>query len=299
MFKKISAAVMVLVMVAMLSVTAFAEVDREAVEVKLVEHLWYEVDLDRDDDYYHIPVEDNPTSTLYYSLYIKPFVYESDEATLEHLDLTDESTRSVNHFVRNYYSEWEAEQPDMIDYLMNDGNHYEYVEEQGDNWIFKDSDGNLQELVIEKNDTSFIFSVDDKELGTYDRLFKYAYLNDYDEIAYDEAERNGTESEIMFEDSDDSNGTAGYSNNISASNAPVTKQIVSEADRAAQAATANKEEGIPNTAIPNEEEGDPNTAAPASEENKSNTPVIVGVSAVVSIIAVSGVMYFKKCKKEN
>ena len=184
MFKRISAIVMVFAMVAMLSVTAFAEVDREAVEKQLVEHLWNEDELYKDYEGYWIPVEDNPTSSLDYCLYIKKFVTESDESVLENLDLTDTTSRSINRFVRNYYAEWLSEQPDMVDCIINDGNHYEYVEENDEKWVVKDSDGNLHDINLEKTDTSFVFYFNGKEVGTYERLFQYAYLNDEDEIAY-------------------------------------------------------------------------------------------------------------------
>ena len=69
MFKRISAVVMVAVMSAMLSLTAFAEVDREAVEKKLIEY-FYEDDwasITRNADGDHIPIEDNPNASLYYN----------------------------------------------------------------------------------------------------------------------------------------------------------------------------------------------------------------------------------------
>ena len=80
MFKKVLAATMAAAMVAMLPMIASAEIDRELLEKKMVEHLWDEDRLYEGYDGYDVAVEDNPTSSLEYCLYIKPFVYESDES---------------------------------------------------------------------------------------------------------------------------------------------------------------------------------------------------------------------------
>ena len=101
MFKRISAVVMVAVMSAMLSLTAFAEVDREAVEKKLIEY-FYEDDwasITRNADGDHIPIEDNPNASLYYNIYIRSFIDESSDERLENLDLTDETNNSGNYSV--------------------------------------------------------------------------------------------------------------------------------------------------------------------------------------------------------
>ncbi|MBQ5564264.1 MAG: hypothetical protein IIT39_12895, partial [Clostridia bacterium] len=87
MFKRLSAVVMAAALSAMLCLTAFAEVDREAVEKKLVEYR-FEGNMACENGY-HVYVEDNPTASLYYSFYIKPFIEESSEERLENLDLSD------------------------------------------------------------------------------------------------------------------------------------------------------------------------------------------------------------------
>lgn len=161
MFKRISAVVMVAVMSAMLSLTAFAEVDREAVEKKLIEY-FYEDDwasITRNADGDHIPIEDNPNASLYYNIYIRSFIDESSDERLENLDLTDETNNSVRKFVKFWFNDWRSEQPGIIDKFMNDGKSYNFLEEKDDSWIIEEIGGEEKEITIDKDDKSFIVNV--------------------------------------------------------------------------------------------------------------------------------------------
>ena len=190
MFKRLSAVVMAAALSAMLCLTVFAEVDREAVEKKLVEYQ-FEGNMACDYDGYHVYVEDNPFASVYYEHYIEPFIKESSEERLGNLDLSDETDHSISRFVKFWYWDWESEQSAMLDSLINDGNRYEFERAEEDKWIVRELGGGEKTLDIEKTDTSFIFTTNGKKLGEYERLFKYSYLNDEDAIAIDKEIKEG------------------------------------------------------------------------------------------------------------
>ena len=110
MLRKLKATILAFIIItAALPLTAYAEVDREAVKDALFTHLWSEASLDHEmGGEYLERAQDNPYAALYYYYYITPFVDESSEETLENLDLSDSTSYSINRFVRNYYAEWEA-----------------------------------------------------------------------------------------------------------------------------------------------------------------------------------------------
>lgn len=285
MFKRISAIVMVAVMSAMLSMTAFADVDREAVEKRFVEY-YFEV-LACDDSGYHIPVEDNPSSSLYYGYYIKPFIEESSEERLENLDLSDETDQSISRFVKFWYLDWESEQPVMIDGLMNDGKSYTFVGEEEDKWILRDFDDNEVIVDIEKTDTSFIFSTDGKKLGEYERLFKYAYLNDEEAIAYDKDLKDGKIDKYAIDYSSDEDVEEVYEeedSEVDTNQRAVTPELVSEVD---SLESAQEEIAV-------EEPADNMSTNVEDAPKKSNAPVVIGI--VLAAAAAISAYFFKKRK---
>ena len=288
MFKRISAIVMVAVMSAMLSMTAFADVDREAVEKRFVEY-YFKDTLDRDDEDYHVPVEDNPTSSLYYSFYIKPFIEESSEERLENLDLSDETDSSINGFVTFWYLDWIAEQPDILDKLMNDGKSYTFVREEDNNnkWILQELGGDEVTVDIEKTDTSFIFSTDGKKLGKYERLFKYAYLNDEEAIAYDKDLKDGKIDKYAIDYSSDEDVEEVYEeedSEVDTNQRAVTPELVSEVD---SLESAQEEIAV-------EESADNMSTNVQDAPKKSNAPVVIGI--VLAAAAAVSAYLFKKRK---
>ena len=284
MIKRLSAVVMAAALSAMLCLTAFADVDREAVEKRFVEYYFEDV-LDCDENGYHIPVEDNPSSSLYYGYYIKPFIEESSEERLENLDLSDETDHSISRFVKFWYLDWESEKPVMIDGLMNDGKSYNIVSQDDDKWVLQDYDDNEVVVDIEKTDTSFIFTTNGKKLGEYERLFKYSYLNDEDAIAIDKEIKEGNIDKFDTDyPSSEENVQDAYEENTEepTSQRAVTPELVSEVD--------NIEENHEEVAVEVENVQE----AP----KKSNAPLIA-VGGIVLVTVGACAAYFIKKGKAN
>ena len=283
MFKKLSATILLAVMTAALPLTAFAEVDRESVKDAVFEHLWKEAALDHEMlGQYLARAEENPFPSLYYYYYIVPFVDESNEEMIENLDLEDDTSYSINRFIRSYYSEWESEQPGLLELMIDDGNTYEVIDNQDDKWILEDQNGNVSELEITMNDNDFTFTYNGKEVGVVDRLYQYSYLNDEEEIAYEQAEKMGSEPENYEVTEDYEDDVDFETSTIADNNRPVTADIVSEVDRAAE--------------ISNEVSSQTNEPDSSETETKNNTPVII---ALIAVIAIAVTLIIIKKKKEN
>ena len=281
MLRKLKATILAFIIItAALPLTAYADVDREAVKDALFTHLWSEAALDHEmGGEYLERAEDNPYAALYYYYYITPFVDESSEETLENLDLSDSTSYSINRFVRNYYAEWEGEKPDLIALIIDDGNSYEVTDNQGDKWIVEDQNGNVGEIGITKNDSYFVFTYNGKEVSAADRLFQYSYLNNEDETAYEEAEKSG--SQIEYISSTDEYSAEEAASEITGSNRPVTQEVVSKADE--QRKTDSPESSQP--------------AEPVIDESKQDNHLII--YAAVGAVILAGTVFFIVKQKQS
>ena len=279
MLRKLKATILAFIITAALPLTAYAEIDRQAIKDALFTHLWSEAALDHEmGGEYLERAEDNPYAALYYYYYITPFVDESSEETLENLDLSDSTAYSINRFVRNYYAEWESEKPDLIALMLDDGNSYEVTDNQDDKWIVEDQDGNVGEIGITTNDGYFTFTYNGEEVAAVDRLYQYSYLNDEDEIAYEKAEKSGFEPEY----SSSTKYAAGEAaSEITDSNRPVTQEVVSKVDEQRKA-------DAPESSQPDE----PTTAEPEKDNH-------LIVYAVIGVLILAGTVFFIVKQKQS
>ena len=281
MLRKLKATILAFIIItAALPLTAYADVDREAVKDALFTHLWSEASLDHEmGGEYLERAEDNPYAALYYYYYITPFVDESSEETLENLDLSDSTSYSINRFVRNYYAEWESEKPDLIALMIDDGNSYEVTDNQDDKWIVEDQDGNVSEIGITTNDSYFTFTYNGKEVAAIDRLYQYSYLNDEDEIAYEKAEKSGSEPESISSTEEYAAGEA--ASEITDSNRPVTQEVVSKVDEQRKA-------DAPESSQPDEQ-----TTAEPEKDNHLIVYIVIGA------VMIAGAVFFIVKQKQS